>query len=165
MDNRIVLKINFSIDLINKNMKKYSGYFNELNQKFNDGEIYLELIEDGFLMIFRDESAFKNYHTLPKEKMERDLKQMDFEDKSYLFDKKLPKTLFPKKGIMLNSERYSGDIDTLLSIVKKFYDEMHPEIQIIQKSDVLVQILFKNFDAFKAYTNFLYWKVYSLRNK
>ncbi len=29
MDNKIVLKINFSMDLINKTIKKYSSYFNE----------------------------------------------------------------------------------------------------------------------------------------
>ncbi len=116
-------------------------------------------------MIFRDEIAFKNYHTLPKEKMERDLKQMDYEDKSFLFDKKIPKSLFPKKGILLNSEGFSGDFNTLISIVKKFYKEMHSDIQVIPKSDKLVQIHFKNYDTIKAFTNFLYWKVYSLKNK
>ena len=49
MDEKIVLKINFSIDFLNKNIKKYSGYFNELNKKFSEGKIYLELIQDGFL--------------------------------------------------------------------------------------------------------------------
>lgn len=163
MDEKIVLKINFSIDLLNKNIKKYSGYFNELNKKFSEGKIYLELIQEGFLMIFQDEITFKDYHDFPKE-IERDLRQMDYEDKSYLFDNKLPKSLFPKKGIILNSESYSGDTDTLLPIVKKFYENMHPDIQIIQKSDKLVQILFKNIDALKAFTNFLYWKVNSLKN-
>ena len=112
---------------------------------------------------YGDEITFKDYHDFPKE-IERDLRQMDYEDKSYLFDNKLPKSLFPKKGIILNSESYSGDTDTLLPIVKKFYENMHPDIQIIQKSDKLVQILFKNIDALKAFTNFLYWKVNSLKN-
>ena len=163
MDNRIVLKINFSIDILNNNIKKYSGYFNELNKKFSEGKIYLELIQDGFLMIFQDEVTFKDYHNFPKE-IEKDLSQMDYEDKTFLFDKKLPKSLFPKKGILLNSESYSGNPDILIPIVKKFYKKMHRDIQLIQKSDKLVQILFKNFDALKAFTNFLYWKVYSLKN-
>ena len=163
MDEKIVLKIYFSINLINKSIKKYSGYFNELNKKFNEGEIYLELIQDGFLMIFQDMNAFKNYHNLPKE-LERDLKQMDDEDKSYLFEQLFSKVFFPKKGILLNCEGYSGNLDTLIPIVKKFYEEMHPDIQIIPKSDKLVQILFQNFKALKAFTNFLYWKVDSLKN-
>ena len=164
MDSRIVVKINFSLKIINKSIKKYSGYFNELNKKFNDGEIYLELIEDGFLMIFQDSKAFKNYHTIHKEKMEQDLNQMNDEDKSYLFDKQFSKVFFPKKGILLNSEGYSGNLKALTPIVKNFYKEMHPEIQIIPKSDKLVQIRFKNIDALTAFTNFLYWKVYSLKN-
>ena len=48
MDSKIVVKINFSLDIINKNIKKYSGYFNEFNKKFNEGEIYLELIQHDF---------------------------------------------------------------------------------------------------------------------
>ena len=164
MDEKIVLKINFSIDFLNKNIKRYSGYFNELNKKFSEGKIYLELIQDGFLMIFQNEIAFKDYHEFPKE-IENDLRKMDYEDKSFLFNKKLPKSLFPKKGIILNSESYSGNTEVLIPIVKKFYENMHPDIQIIQKSDKLVQILFKNFKALKAFTNFLYWKVYSLKNR
>ena len=164
MDENIVLKINFSIDFLNKNIKKYSGYFNELNKKFRGGKIYLELIQDGFLMIFQDEIAFKEYHLFPKE-IESDLRKMDYEDKSFLFNKKLPKSLFPKKGILLNSESHSGDINSLIPVVKKFYKDMHPDIRIIQKSDRLVQILFKNIDSLRAFTNFLYWKVYSLKNK
>jgi len=120
MDSRIVVKINFSLKIINKSIKKYSGYFNELNKKFNDGEIYLELIEDGFLMIFQDSKAFKNYHTIHKEKMEQDLNQMNDEDKSYLFDKQFSKVFFPKKGILLNSEGYSGNLKALTPIVKNF---------------------------------------------
>ena len=165
MDDGIVLKINFSIDLLNKNIKKYSGYFNELNKKFSNGEIYLELIEDGFLMIFRDENAFKNYHQLPKEKMKIELKKMDYEDKSFLFDKKLPKSLFPKKVIILNSELFSGDFSSLFPIVEDFYKKMHPDIEIIPKSDRLLQICFKSIDSLKTLTDFLYWKVYSLKNK
>ena len=164
MDRKIVVKISFSLDIINKSIKKYSGYFNELNKKFNEGEIYLELIQDGFLMIFQNGNAFKNYHTLLKEKMERDLDQMDEEDKAFLFDKRISKAFFPKKGIILNSEGYSGNLHALTPIVKNFYEKLHPDIQIIPKSDKLVQILFKNIDALKAFTNFLYWKVYSLKN-
>ena len=163
MDEKIVLKINFSIDFLNKNIKKYSGYFNELNKKFSEGKIYLELIQDGFLMIFQDEIAFKEYHNFPKE-IERDLRKMDKEDKSFLFDKRISKAFFPKKGIILNSEGYSGNLHALTPIVKNFYEKLHPDIQIIPKSDKLVQILFKNIDALKAFTNFLYWKVYSLKN-
>ena len=162
MNRKIVVKINFSLDIINKSIKKYSGYFNELNKNFNDGEIYLELIQDGFLMIFQNGNAFKNYHTLPREKMERDLKQMDEEDKSFLFDKQFSKKIFPKKGIILNSEGYSGNLHALTPIVKNFYENMHPDIQIIPKSDKLVQIPFKNIDATYAFANFLYWKVHSL---
>jgi len=165
MDRKIVVKINFSLGIINKSIKKYSGYFNELNKNFNEGEIFLELIQDGFLMIFKDGNAFKNYHTLPKEKIVRDLEQMDEEDKSFLFDKEFFKKIFPKKGIILNSEGYSGNLHALTPIVKKFYEKMHPDIQVIPKSDKLVQIHFKSIDATETFTNFLYWKIYSLKNK
>ncbi|QEE17360.1 hypothetical protein DSAG12_03193 [Promethearchaeum syntrophicum] len=165
MDRKIVVKISFSIDIINKSIEKYSGYFNELNKKFNEGEIYLELIQDGFLMIFQNGKAFKNYHTLPKEKMERELKQMDEDDKSFLFDKQFFKKIFPKKGIILNSEGYSGNLHALTPIVKNFYEKMHPDIQVIPRSDKLVQIHLKSIDATYTFINFLYWKIYTLKNQ
>ena len=165
MDRKIVVKISFSIDLINKSLEKYSGYFNELNKKFNDGEIYLELIQDGFLMIFQNGNAFKNYHVLPKEDMERDLKLMDKEDKSFLFNIQFYKKIFPKEGIILNSEGFSGNLHALTPIVKNFYEKMHPDIQVIPKSDKLVQIHLKSINAADTFTNFLYWKIYLLKNK
>ena len=116
-------------------------------------------------MIFQDSDAFKNYHTLPKEEMERDLTQIYDEDKSFLFDKQFLKEFLPKKGILLKSEGYSGNLRALTPIVKKFYEKMHPDIEVIPKSDKLVQIHFKSIDATYAFTNFLYWKLYSLKNK
>ena len=90
---------------------------------------------------------------------------MDEEDKSFLFDKQFFQRFFPKKGIILYSEGYSGNLHALTPIVKKFYEKMHPDIQVTPKSDKFVQIHFTSIDATNTFTNFLYWKIYSLKNK
>jgi hypothetical protein len=140
-------------------MDKLNKYFLLINKTLEIfvGTVYLEQIHDGFLYICKDMATFKLLHLPIPSEIRTYVKSLEINNTSQLsVDDIIQKQNFPDSGLVLRFNAQNEKSKKSISELLRYYNTLIPDISADQKSEAEIEILYRNYDAFKFQINLIY---------
>ncbi len=148
-DDQIIVKLTFSNNIFDQPLKEYSGYLNEIFKTYYHGEIYLEEIHEGYLMIFDNYDSFKKHHSVSHKLKEFDFTAISKKYNNLLFGHEITQLEYPKEGIYTYIEISSNHHDDLTDIVSQCYNSIRSEIEVEITSLDKISVFIPTFNSLK----------------
>lgn len=150
----IIVKLRVNRPRYFTNIAQHVNFLNKILEKNPNPLFYLEIVDDGILHIFANFEAFKNVHMPVQAKVLEAVKKVS-PDRNFLLNGIYPPNQEWKAGIVLTMECIVECSDDLFPLVKRFYESIHPSIQVSIHGD-LATVFMPEFDAFMMYANLIY---------
>lgn len=140
---------------------KFADAINYAYNKLLNGELYIEVIQDGILYIIKDWDAFVKIHKpLPKipEFIKKKLFKIKPEDEISILGSQLRNSdEFPKDGIRYFLTCPTHNLELLLPTLNKYYSSIHPDIKIELIPSHHIIIHFTTYGATRRYFELSYY--------
>jgi hypothetical protein len=113
---------------------KFANAINDAYSRMLNGELFIEVIENGILYIFKDWDAFVKIHKpIPKipELIKKRLFKINPEDEVSILGNELRSPLnYPENGIRYILTSSSNPIEEMFPILEKYYLSTHPDMKV-----------------------------------
>lgn len=132
------------------------GLINHLFDHLSYGDLKITLTDSQhFLLHFKDEQAFSrliHFPVLSGSNLCQKISELQHHYLGNLFFSHK----FPHEGLTINFIIREGDIPTILTLMQKCYQSIHPGVDIVQNTADAGFILIASPDAFQQYTVLLF---------
>lgn len=150
---KLIMKLTTLPDFILIPLRKYCNLINYLNSTFHQSRYFMEQIEDGFLVFFKDLQTFnQTWDLFPPELLDR---AYQMTDPNFIISSLSSKYEFPQKGIHFYLEPINIPLNLMFNPIKNFFLNLHPEICVTLLDFKLISIHFPTMNSVILYTNIL----------
>jgi hypothetical protein len=138
-----------------QNINKNLAFINNIYSKNPERMAYLESIEDGLLIVYKNIISFQKLNQAIDPQVKMICANILKNESNFLMEN-VTEDHFPKQGVIITVEYYNHPIEEIFSPLQQFYESMHPQIKLTIEKDNTIKMHFKNFEAFKAYNDILF---------
>jgi len=143
-----------------RNVHKYINFINQIYSLNPEANAYLESVataeNPSLICIYKDYETFIRIQPEIKGDVRDIVLSFALNESNFLLEGIEDGNDFPPEGFKITLEMISHKADALYPSFKCFYGSMHPNIQVSLLDDSHIEIVMRNFDAFRTYTDILY---------
>lgn len=149
---QVIIKMTSSAQLILHGIGRFLSLLNNIFEKNYDAMLYIELIQNGLLFVFKSWESFEKLHTPlpPNYRTFIPLSQNNF-----LIDDVMDASQYPQNGVIITVVSEIDPIDTIFPSIQAYYQSIHPLIKASLKQGS-IELLFKNYESMRYYVDILY---------
>ena len=143
----LMIKHHFNSTKFLSMMQKKLLFVNEVYNHKEEIKVYYEIIEDGFISIYKDPASFYFLMNAGAQMSKSQIHlEFNLDDITIIEDFANPE-LMPPEGLIVRLEMITHPASELFDSLKLFYESMHPDTQVELIDETWVQITMKSFEA------------------
>lgn len=155
---RVIVKIIFkTLDFL-KHVERYIEYYNRFLASKNNNDFYLELLQDGVIIIYKDLDIYCK-RCCPLTQKEQDIiKSLELPNDPFILKLFYPRQSFPKEGLCFIYKIILGDPSIIYSRGVQFFKSISPSIESNDISQTEGEICMPQYEALVDYLKTMAWK-------
>lgn len=134
-----------------RHFEKYIDYYNRFLAARDDNDLYLELMQDGFIFIYKDLEIFYKRVTPFTSQDQATMKAYKFSKDPFLMKLFIPRENFPKDGLRIHYSFVLGDPEKIYNRSVDYFKTISPRIQIIPSSPTDGDLFFPDYESILDY--------------
>lgn len=144
-----ILKVNTNSPFLNKILNKYIAMFNFFFESLSQRQLYIEIVLDGFIVIWPSIEEFQKSFIPYSEEMKRKGLSIKPEN-NILHILHPPKDCFPPEGLKIMFQSESHTMNDVFPILHVFYTSFDQNIKV-SANDGCIEVLFISFEQALRY--------------